>query len=144
MLLNTLPSRTKSLEQVKSPITVEYCFDDQIVVVTAKDTHRETVDIWYDTLVSIGKTWPKDKPLYFLFDYSAKACTVTPYVRDRNRALQKVDFGLTIYSALVLPNTLANQLSIMFIRATGLSDKVYFARNRADALEHLQTRISGK
>jgi len=44
MLLNTLPSRTKSLEQVKSPITVEYCFDDQSVVVTAKDTHRETVD----------------------------------------------------------------------------------------------------
>lgn len=144
MLLNTLPSRTKSLEQVKSPITVEYCFNDQIVVVTAKDTHRETVDAWFDIMVSIGAAWPKDKPLYVLLDFSAKDCTVTPYARARNEALRKVDFGLTVYTALILASTMAIYLSTIFVRAMGQSDKVYFSRSRADALQHLQAQIIGQ
>jgi len=95
-------------------------------------------------MVSIGAAWPKDKPLYVLLDFSAKSCTATPYARAHNEALQKVDFGLTVYTALVLSNTLHVYLSTIFVRAMGQSDKVYFSRSRADALQHLQARISGK
>jgi hypothetical protein len=109
-------SNLKPSSQNDSGFLLERIFDDQIIVITIKDSSRETIDSWIDAIIKLVETWPADKPVFAIQDFSQRKTGPTPYSRARAKETTSTIAKLNGYVAMVLPTTFIGQLIRIFYR----------------------------
>lgn len=96
----------------------ERIFEDQIIIFAIKDSSRDTIDHWIDTINQLVDAWPADKLVFALQDFSQRKVGPTPYSRARAKEVTSKMTALKGYVAMVLPSTLVGHLIRIFYRGS--------------------------
>ena len=140
-LLTPAELRATELEELVPGLTFQWLFDRQGMAFYAQHTSRELVDAWFNRIVTINSTWPEDRYLFILNDFSGKDCVTTPYNQHKNRELMRMFPNRRTASAIVVKQNLTMQLSRLFIRALPSSKSIYLTFSRDDGLIWLKKQI---
>lgn len=73
------------IEQFGSNLTRQFIDDHTIVIITTDGTNRQTVDDWYDLIMSTVEEWDTSQPYMAIYNLSKSG--ITPYSRSRSRDL---------------------------------------------------------
>lgn len=99
-------------------ITRAFLDDGRIVVIkTAGDMSRNGVNTWVSLLILTMQEWKSENPLAILHDLRHPNQGLTPFARERTAdAVKARPENLTVYSAVLLPQTFMKRIIEMFIR----------------------------
>jgi hypothetical protein len=131
--LDALVLDASPLEELCSGLTFQWLFNRRAFALCAEHSSHKLVDVWAEKIIEITKTWPKDRTLFILNDFSGKNCAMTTYNQQKNRELFRMFPGYKTVNALVVRQNLTMQLIKLFIRAVP-SDRpinMYFTREEA-------------
>lgn len=115
---------------------VEWLCGGRIVCYTASGAARETYRILFDRAEQITHDWPADQPYMVVIDMVTGNAGVTPYSRERGRALARLRPDLTTMMSLVMPRSVQASLTQITMRAFQNKSRaiaVHFARGEAIA-----------
>ena len=129
------------IEELVPGLTFQWLFDHRAMALSAQHSSRDLVDAWANKIIDVARTWPTNRSLYILNDFSGKDCMVTPYNQQKNRELAKMFPQLKSVTALVVKQNLTMQLSRLFIRALPGNKNVYLCFNREEALAWLKQQM---
>jgi hypothetical protein len=74
---------TEDVEVLAPGVTIEWLSDHRIMIMTASDSSRGTVDVWINRSMELLREWPADKPWMTIIDATNPKVARTPYMRDR-------------------------------------------------------------
>lgn len=120
-----------------------------IVIETDGDMSPAAVDLWAEATAAAVLTYPPERTAIYLLEIlSHPNQRLTPYSQQRTRSLYE-DIQLTrpVYAAVVLQNTLINQLVSIFVRFLNRSQPLLTPRiftSREAAIRWLQEHSSQK
>jgi hypothetical protein len=139
--LELLQTNASPLEDLCPGLTFQWLFNRQAFGMYAEHSSHKLVDIWADKILEVTRTWPKDRTIFVLNDFSGKDCAVTTYNQQKNRELLRKSMGHKVVNALVVKQNLTMQLTRLFIRALPKDKPIYLTFTREDALSWLKKQI---
>ncbi len=124
--LNGQPPIAQVAQQVESrPVTLNWIRDGRVAVFKINGpSTRSTVDEWFNMVADLVKSWPAEKLYLALQDFSDKRVSLTPYMSSRTKEFEPLAAHLHGRVAIVLPNTLGNQIFRMFMRTLAWQQKL--------------------
>ncbi len=121
--------------------------DGRIIVVrTQGDMSRNAINTWASLLILTMQDWKSEQPLALLHDFRHPRQGLTPYTRERTLdVLQQRPSDLTVYSAVLLPNTFMKRIIDMFLRTPAFHKKghtvrIFHCENQA--IDWLHTQLA--
>lgn len=99
-------------------ITRSYIDNGNIIIFrTQGDMSRDAINTWASMLILTMQEWKSERPIAALHDLTHPNQGLTPHARERTiDVMKRRPKGLTIYSAVVLPNTFMHRIIDMFLR----------------------------
>lgn len=129
------------IEQLGHGATCEWLFDRQIVVMTATDSTRGTVDAWVNKCIDVANTWPANRPFCTMVDASGPNLSRTPYMRERLKDLRAVRTDLKWYTAMVAPKSYLMQLMSYGLRVMQSNRETRIFFEREEAIKWLKSKL---
>jgi hypothetical protein len=139
-----LDSTSSTLQVISKDVHCEWFYNKRIVVVTIRSSAREAVDTYCKLVEKIIDEWPSDRPYLAIYDFSDQHVSMTPYVRQKIRDMQKNlpklpgSIGLVIASLLV-------PLAQVFLRVQPVrAQATQLFRTRQAAFKWLEARLESQ
>ena len=129
------------IEQLGHGATCEWLFDRQMIVMTAQDSTRGSVDTWVDKCIDIANKWPANRPFCIVVDASNPSLSRTPYMRDRLKGLRTVRTDLSWYVAMVAPKSYLMQLMSYGLRVMQSNRETRIFFEREEAVQWLKSKL---
>jgi len=139
--LDTLILDASPLEELCPGLTFQWLFNRQAFALYAEHSSHKLVDVWAEKIIEITKSWPKNRTLFILNDFSGKNCTMTTYNQQKNRELFRMFPGYKTINALVVRQNLTMQLIKLFIRAVPSDRPIHLSFTREEATRWLKQQI---
>ncbi len=129
-------------EYLHEKLIFQWIFDKQGYAFKAYGVEFDLIDIWYNKIIGLVDTWPEDRVMYSLQDFSDKHCAMTPYIRQTNAKLFRRESKLQITSVSVMPNSITMQLVRVFLRLTSSQKQLtYLTFDHTDGLTWLRRQV---
>ena len=107
-----------TIEQFGEYITKTWHDEESYFMVKLTDSSRQTLDVYYDVVNNLYKSWDNTIPLYFIQDITDDKISLTPYFRSQidnlNKQVEK--YNINFYLAVVTQNNFTGQIMRMFGR----------------------------
>jgi len=88
-----------------------------VIVSTEGDMSRNAINTWASLLVLTMQEWDSERPLAILHDLTHPNQGLTPFARERTADVVKAQpEGLSVYNAILLPETFIKRIIEMFLR----------------------------
>lgn len=125
-----------SVETLRGGGSLEWLADRRIVSFYTPDSSQAVLQGLFDRAEEIIHDWPADRPLLMILDLSGPRVGMTPFARERGRAMLVMRPGLSISIAMVVSRTLQAQIFQVMIRLwqrSGRQIAVVYSREEAVA-----------
>src|SRR5687768_12055272 len=139
--LDTLILEASPLEELCSGLTFQWLFNRRAFALYAEHSSHKLVDVWAEKIIDITTSWPRNRTLFILNDFSGKNCTMTTYNQQKNRELFRMFPGYKTVNALVVRQNLTMQLIKLFIRAVPSERPIHLSFSREEATRWLKHQI---
>lgn len=123
-----------SVETLKGGGTLEWLADRRIVLFYTPDSSSGVLQGLFERAEAIIRDWPADQPLLIVLDVSGSRVGMTPFARERGRAMLVMRPGLSMAMAMIVSRSLQAQIIQVIIRMWQRSGKqiaVTFSREEA-------------
>lgn len=140
-------TNSNNTESYDYGITRSEIADGQIIVIRTKgDMSRNAINTWASLLILTMQDWKSNHPLGLLHDFRHPAQGLSPYARERTLdVLRHRPKTLTVYSAVLLPNTFMKRIIDMFLRTPAFHHSGHVIKifhNEDHATTWLQSKIN--
>ncbi|MCC7210077.1 MAG: hypothetical protein IT323_22430 [Anaerolineae bacterium] len=129
-----------SVESLQGGGSLEWLADRHIVSFYTPDSSQAVLRGLFERAEEIIHGWPADRPMLMILDISGPRVGMTPFARERGRAMMVIRPGLSMALAMVVSRTLQAQIYQVMIRLwqrSGRQIAVVFSHD--DAVAWLKT-----
>jgi hypothetical protein len=126
-------------------ISREALYDEHLIIYTANDAKRETIDTWHTDVTTHMKSYQPGATYAMMYDFSHPNAILTSYARSRAvevaRLVPKTNMN---YAAIITQGGFVGQTYQMFMRMIGnaahLQTRIFF--NREQGLNWLTQKLT--
>lgn len=107
-----------TVEEVAPGLTLEWLYENRIVVFTLSSAERPTIDAYVEWNIAVMRGWPKARP-YLTMQAATPDFTLTPYMSRRALLILNTfrELGLKGRNAVIIPHKRVAQILQLLIQA---------------------------
>lgn len=131
------------VEALRGGGSIEWLAGGQIALFYTPDSSQNVLQGLFDRAEEIIRNWPAERPLLMILDVSGPRVGMTPFARERGRAMLVMRPGLVMALAMVVSRTLQAQILQVMLRLWQRSGRqIALVYSRDEAVEWLK-KIGG-
>ena len=132
------------IETLGNNVTIEWLDDEQIVIFSANDASRKTVDVWAENVIRV--TNERLHNVRYIHDLSHIGLSLSSYAQKKSKEVNAVHPDAKGFVAIIMPRNFTAQVLRFFINHEIVPSqpdiKLHVMFSRKEALEWLRGQIA--